>query len=196
MTPRLRLASGVWLVLMLALTLAGCASRQARGSGPDEMAGDPSRQSGTESQEQYQPRGSLQETDRAMSEDRMSGGTSMSEADSLKVFLRQDVRFAYDSFTLSDDAKAILAQKAQYMTENHDVTVQIEGHCDERGTMAYNLALGERRAYAVKQYMDALGIGASRMTTISYGEEFPLDPRHNESAWAQNRRAHFAIFQP
>jgi peptidoglycan-associated lipoprotein len=101
--------------------------------------------------------------------------------------------FAYDSFTLSGDAKATLEKKAAWLAENPEVKVQIEGHCDERGTTAYNLALGERRAHATKQYLTALGINNSRLSTISYGEEAPIDPGHSEEAWSRNRRAHFMI---
>lgn len=112
---------------------------------------------------------------------------------SREEFASQDVRFAYNSFTLSTESKTILEQKATWLTRNPDTTVQIEGHCDERGTTAYNLALGERRANAVKQYLVALGVNTSRLSTISYGEEFPLDPGHNEEAWTRNRRAHFVL---
>ena len=73
------------------------------------------------------------------------------------------------------------------------VTVTIEGHCDERGTNEYNLALGDRRAESAKRFLTDLGISATRLTTVSYGEERPVDPRHNEEAWAKNRRAHFVI---
>ena len=71
--------------------------------------------------------------------------------------------------------------------------VTIEGHCDERGTAEYNLALGERRAVAARSYLVSLGIGADRLKTVSYGKEFPFDPGHDEAAWAKNRRAHFVI---
>ena len=107
--------------------------------------------------------------------------------------VKQDVHFAYDSFTLSRETKASLDHKAAWLTANATFVVRIEGHCDERGTTDYNLALGERRAQAVKQYLVALGIDASRLSTISYGEEFPLEPGHDEATWARNRRAHFII---
>ena len=108
-------------------------------------------------------------------------------------FLQQAVHFAYDSFTLSNEARSILEQKASWLSANANITVQIEGHCDERGTIAYNLALGERRAHIVKQYLVALGIDTSRLSAISYGEELPLQLGHNEEAWTQNRRAHFTM---
>ena len=111
------------------------------------------------------------------------------------AFVNEDVHFAFDSSFLDAEAERILAQKAAWLQDNADASVQIEGHCDERGTSAYNLALGERRANAVQQYLTVLGIGADRLSTISYGEEQPLDPGHDEAAWSRNRRAHFVINQ-
>ena len=84
-------------------------------------------------------------------------------------------------------------QKAEWMRENPNATVTIEGHCDERGTNEYNLALGDRRAESAKAFLTDLGIDSSRLTTISYGEERPVDPRSDEEAWAKNRRAHFVV---
>ena len=110
-----------------------------------------------------------------------------------EAFLQQDVHFAYDSFTLNEEAKVMLELKAHWLVMHPEVSVRIEGHCDERGTTAYNLALGERRANMVRQYMVALGVDASRISTISYGKESPIDPGHTEAAWALNRRAHFTI---
>jgi len=111
------------------------------------------------------------------------------------AFVNEDVHFAFDSSFIDAEAERILAQKATWLQDNADASVQIEGHCDERGTSAYNLALGERRANAVQQYLTVLGIGADRLSTISYGEEQPLDPGHDEAAWSRNRRAHFVINQ-
>jgi peptidoglycan-associated lipoprotein len=93
------------------------------------------------------------------------------------------------------DAQDILKQKAEYMNQHPEISVIIEGHCDERGTNEYNIALGERRAVATKQFMIRLGISADSMVTVSYGEERPADPGHSESAWAKNRRVHFDILQ-
>ena len=84
-------------------------------------------------------------------------------------------------------------RKAEWLRENADTSIIIEGHCDERGTNAYNIALGERRAESAKAYLTDLGIDGLRLTTISYGEERPVDPGHNEEAWAKNRRAHFVV---
>lgn len=109
------------------------------------------------------------------------------------AFVNEDIHFAFDSFLLDPEAERILGEKAAWLQENTEVDVQIEGHCDERGTSDYNLALGERRANAVQQYLTVLGIDSGRLSTISYGEEQPLDPGHDETAWSRNRRAHFVI---
>ena len=113
----------------------------------------------------------------------------------VKMPVLNDVFFDYDKAALSDESKRILADNATQLRESDEVTITIEGHCDERGTVAYNLALGERRANAAKDYLVSLGVGASQVKTISYGKERPFDPGHTEAAWAKNRRAHFLIDQ-
>ncbi len=129
---------------------------------------------------------------RAMEEARLAEEQRAREA-ARSQFVNEHVYFAFDSAALSPGAQDILRDKAAYMTENPDVSVTIEGHCDERGTNEYNLALGERRAQSVKSFLVDLGIGAERMSTISYGEERPADPGHDETAWTRNRRAQFVI---
>ena len=109
------------------------------------------------------------------------------------AFLNEMVHFDFDKYNIRPDAAEVLKNKAAWLKENPDVSVIIEGHCDERGTDQYNLALGERRATASKNFLVQLGTSASRMETISYGEERPLDPGHDEAAWAKNRRAQFVI---
>jgi len=106
-----------------------------------------------------------------------------------KEQLGDNVYFDYDRAMLSDESKAILAQKADYLMKNPDIRITIEGHCDERGSNEYNLALGERRAYAVKRYLISLGFYEENVRIISYGEEKPMDSGHNESAWSKNRRS-------
>lgn len=110
-----------------------------------------------------------------------------------KRFENQDIHFAYDSSELSSMAKIILGEKAQWLNNNYSETVIIEGHCDERGTIEYNLALGERRAQSAKAYLVNLGISASRLKTLSYGEEKPIASGENESSYKKNRRAHFVL---
>lgn len=108
-------------------------------------------------------------------------------------FMNENVHFAFDSSVLDTTAQSILKSKADWMKKNPNAPVIIEGHCDERGTVAYNLALGERRAESAKAFLVNMGISAGSMSTISYGEERPVDPGKNEDAWAKNRRAHFVI---
>jgi len=103
------------------------------------------------------------------------------------------VFFAYDSDVLDDAARKTMAGNAEVMKKYGTWVITIEGHCDERGTAEYNLALGDRRAIAAKNYMVTLGIAADRLRTVSYGNEFPFDPAHEETAWSQNRRAHFML---
>lgn len=99
------------------------------------------------------------------------------------------VFFEFDSSELSPLARRTLRAQADVLRDNPDATVTLEGHCDERGTREYNLALGERRAAAAKNYLVALGISAARVSTISYGKERPVDPASTEEAWAKNRRS-------
>lgn len=110
-----------------------------------------------------------------------------------KVFLKENVLFPVNSSALSDEARRILIGKAGYLGTNPGMNVTVEGHCDERGTDAYNLALGERRAESVKMFLVDLGIDANRLNTVSYGKERPIDTGHDEASWARNRRAQFAI---
>jgi peptidoglycan-associated lipoprotein len=108
-------------------------------------------------------------------------------------FLSENIHFDFDNANLTYEAQDLLKQKAMWLRDNPDASVVIEGHCDERGTNAYNLALGERRAESAKAFLVNLGISDARLTTISYGEEKPLDMGNNEEAWAKNRRAAFVL---
>jgi peptidoglycan-associated lipoprotein len=110
-----------------------------------------------------------------------------------EMFENEDILFEFDSASLSVEAQELLRVKAAWLRENPRARVTIEGHCDERGTNEYNLALGDRRAFSAKSFLVDLGIDDSRLSTISYGEEQPVDTRSTEEAWAQNRRAHFVI---
>lgn len=105
----------------------------------------------------------------------------------------QPAFFDYDSAELSADARVVLDANASILKRYPQWTITVEGHCDERGTAEYNLALGERRAVAAQSYLVSLGVAASRLRTVSYGKEFPFDPGHDDAAWARNRRAHIVI---
>ncbi len=96
--------------------------------------------------------------------------------------------FAFDKYDLTEEARGVLANNAAWLKKNPDIKIRVEGNCDERGTVEYNLALGEKRANAAKDYYISLGVSASRIQTISYGKEHPLDSGHNEESWAKNRR--------
>ena len=104
-----------------------------------------------------------------------------------------DVHFDYDQANLGDQARAVLEKYALWLQNHRQAKVAVEGHCDERGTVDYNLALGDKRARAARDYLVSLGVAADRLTTVSYGKERPLDPASNEQAWARNRRAHFLV---
>ena len=104
-----------------------------------------------------------------------------------------DVYFDYDESTLTDDTRNKLSRNADLLKSSTQFSVTVEGHCDERGTNEYNLALGERRANAVRDYLGSLGVAADRLRTISYGEERPVCTQSEESCWSQNRRAHMII---
>jgi peptidoglycan-associated lipoprotein len=103
------------------------------------------------------------------------------------------IHFDFDQYVLTDKAKDILVNNAGLLRAAPAVKVLIEGHCDERGSDEYNLALGEKRALATKNYLVSLGVAADRLSIISYGEEMPIDPAHNKDAWAKNRRANFKV---
>ncbi len=106
---------------------------------------------------------------------------------------QEDIYFDFDSYSLQPQAQLILKAKAEWLLANPRADVLIEGHCDERGTSEYNIALGDRRAETCKAFLVRMGIPQARLQTVSYGEERPLIAGHSESAWAKNRRAHFKI---
>jgi len=115
------------------------------------------------------------------------------EGEVLESPFLKDIHFEFDKYDLTEEARKILAENAKVLLAHPNLKIQIEGHCDERGSNEYNLALGEKRAVSAKLYLIKLGVKGDRLSTIRYGEEMPLDPRHNEEAWAKNRRCHFVI---
>ena len=121
----------------------------------------------------------------------------MQKRQELKVEMRhfqaEKIYFDFDKSELKPQARAVLKKKADWLRANPGFSLVIEGHCDERGTNEYNLALGERRAVAAWKFLNALGISGERMSTISFGEEKPADPRHTIGAWAKNRRDEFKL---
>jgi len=170
---------GVYKKAILALVLsvvliAGC------GGGPKDEVTAP-------------PRGTV--TDGAGTDTGNDGAERPTDGDvsseDMAIRSMQTIYFDFDKYNLRDDAKRGLEANAKVLTDNPGLGIMIEGHCDERGTNEYNLALGERRAKAARDYLVRLGITESRMMIRSYGEERPADPGHTEAAWAKNRRAQF-----
>jgi len=121
--------------------------------------------------------------------DRYKQGTlGAGEAGPLK-----DIHFAFDSYELDEESRRALRDNGNWLKDHAQAKVELEGHCDERGTVEYNLALGAKRARAARDYLVALGVSADRLTTISYGEELPLCHEHDEACWQKNRRVHFVV---
>ena len=169
-----KLTSLVAIAAALAMT-AGCRSRQASDLPPQPPSESlPPEQDGT-----------------GATQDGTIGGTALpgSRADFLQNIVSDRVLFAFDSYSIDDEARRILDGQAAWLNRNPTVRVTIEGHADERGTREYNLALGDRRANAARDYLQSRGIAPTRMQTISWGKERPAVEGSNESAWAQNRRA-------
>lgn len=132
----------------------------------------------------------MEEQEPAMME---SDADEMAVEAARNMFVNEHVYFAFDRSSLDEIAQATLRRKAEWLNDNSTAYVTVEGHCDERGTAEYNLALGDRRAQSVKNFLVDLGIDATRISTVSYGEERPIDPASNEEAWAKNRRAQFRL---
>lgn len=126
-------------------------------------------------------------------EDDTETAVTDTEVDTEPIPVMSDIFFDFDKSNLTSEAKRILEENARQLQDARSTTITVEGHCDERGTNSYNLALGERRAKAARDYLRSLGIAASRVKTVSMGEERPFDSGHTEAAWAKNRRAHFVI---
>jgi len=112
-----------------------------------------------------------------------------------KTFPVSDIYFDYDSYTVLPEDVAKIREMGEWLKANSGVRIVVEGHCDERGTVEYNLALGQKRAEVVKNHLMKFGVDEKRIRTISFGKEMPADPGHTEEAWAKNRRAHFAVDQ-
>jgi len=177
----------------LVLTLVACApSTTAKPDGPAARSTDSSI-AGNDAQAGEGERGGTKEATTGASslKDMQEGKPPITPASSpLK-----DVMFDFDRYDLSADARATLRANADWLRSNPSARVEIEGHCDERGTNEYNLALGAKRAQAAREFLSSLGISPDRLSTISYGEEIPVCREHDEQCWKQNRRARFVILQ-
>jgi peptidoglycan-associated lipoprotein len=169
---RMRLLTAVALAALITTGGVGCGSKK-KGTGDDAFGG-----AGGLGEEGVG--GSLR--------DHQAGGVGGGDSGPLR-----DVTFDYDSSELREDARGTLRENAAWLQSHTGASVEVEGHCDERGTVEYNLALGAKRARTVRDYLAALGVADARLTTISYGEELPLCYEQNEGCWQRNRRAHFVV---
>lgn len=201
------------VALLASLVIAGCASKT---STVDQTPGDksavgttPAQPSSAPAQPSAQPSAVVDESVKPAAQvttENAQGGSTQAaptpaptkkeevvapSAPAAKVELLQKIYFDYDKSAIRADAKAQLDKNYEYLAKNGSVKLQVVGHCDERGTSEYNMALGDRRANSAKSYLVNRGIAATRLDTLSKGEEEPTDPGHDENAWSKNRRAEF-----
>jgi peptidoglycan-associated lipoprotein len=191
-----------WIVLALALALlvtfsvASCAKKKISSEPATTTSEEEAQRRAEEEtrQRELKRRQALQEEN--LSDESLSREMADQRTGSAKnIFENEDVYFEFDSIRLAPDAQEILTKKAKWLRANPAATITIEGHCDYRGTNEYNLALGEGRAQSARAFLVDLGIKSSRLNTISYGEERPIDRAQSEQGWAKNRRAHFVIIE-
>jgi peptidoglycan-associated lipoprotein len=174
------------MVLGVSLFLTGCPKKE-----PEAQPAPPPPPPVEETTEEVAPAPAPEPVDRTpdpLSEDLMTANQYAYEQG-----LLGHIYFDFDKYDLKAEARERLAKNADFMKAHPEFSFTIEGHCDERGTNEYNMALGDRRAHAAMSYLNSLGIPASRLKLISYGEESPVCQESNESCWARNRRAHFVI---
>jgi peptidoglycan-associated lipoprotein len=173
------------LVLLLGFLASGCAEKEPmkpmEETKPPEAAAQPA------------PEPSMQMPEQPKEQAKAGAPAMANLGDEMKALVDMDIHFDYDRFSLTPEDITILEDKVTFLNSHPDIHVRIEGNCDERGTTEYNLALGDRRAMAIKDYLVDAGIAEGRISTISFGKELPLDPGHNEEAWARNRRGHFSV---
>jgi len=180
---------GAAILAVMMLFALGCAKKQEVKS--TESAAAPA------GQEKGAPTGGV--VSEALKPESPAGGKQVAAAEAGAAVTQeksspfQDIRFDFDKSFVREDAKPVLSGVADYLKKNKGARILIEGHCDERGTSEYNMALGDRRAESARAYLVSLGVSASALSTVSFGKEKTLDPGHNEDAWAKNRRDHFVV---
>ena len=209
---------GLAMMSLALIGLAGCASKSVQSGGDSQSAPAPAKGGSSESATSgsfpstgVQPSGSgLRGLDKSPSEERVGNGTMLAKVDPSVSAARQmddlraeqaasaaaglrDVFFAYDSWAISEEGRQALTRDAEWIKSNSSAQIKIEGHCDERGTSAYNLVLGEKRAKAARNYLVELGVGANRLSVVSYGKEQPSCSEHAEPCYQQNRRGHLVV---
>jgi peptidoglycan-associated lipoprotein len=189
----------VLLICALCLTsvfATGCAKKQVLQDDAGKQAGVEAAKTGPTPEELAAREKALKEQaerDRLAREQAAAAELAAKEAAAKGSEALVDIYFEFDQFSLTQEARGILQKHGAWLSAHPGYALVIEGHCDDRGTTEYNLALGERRAAETMKFLVALGVDKSRIKTISYGEEKPLDPAETEDAWAKNRRAHFVV---
>ena len=206
---------GAVLVMSMALIgMPGCSKKSVQSGGDSQSSKGSSDGSksgvGSFPDTGVQSGGGLRGLDKNPSEERLGSGSMLAKVDpsssagrqmeeiraeqaaSLAAGL-QDVFFAYDSWTISEEGRQALSHDAEWMKSNQNASIKVEGHCDERGTVAYNFVLGEKRAKAARNYLVELGVGANRLSVVSYGKERPSCTEHTESCYQQNRRGRIVL---
>ncbi len=195
-----------WLVLsmLLCLVCLGCAKKQiapkAKAPTTQEIIDENQQaQRDWEAAEQERREQEARLIEEQIAEEQRAEEFRMQEEQARQEAILQlegnKVYFAFDSFELKPQARTLLQAKAEILKEWPGLNLRIEGHCDDRGTEEYNLALGEKRARVAYEFLVLLGVEPQRLQIISYGEEYPADPAHNETAWALNRRDEFKVFR-
>jgi peptidoglycan-associated lipoprotein len=182
-----------WMILVVAAALAaGCGGKKRPPA--VSTAPPPTEETGRTLPTEVPPAGEPGPDVRSLGAESARGEDfTPSDAETGEGGPLEDIHFEYDSANLTDQARSVLEKHALWLQNHRSAKVLVEGHCDERGTVEYNLALGEKRARAARDYLASLGVASDRLRTTSYGKERPLDTATNEAAWAANRRAHFAV---
>ena len=186
-------ALAVLLAVSVTVSISACAKKKISSEPPTAVTSEEeARRRAEEEAQQRERQKALKEEE--LGEESLSEKMASERTESAKtIFENEDIQFEFDSIRLTPVAQEILKKKALWLRANPKAKVTIEGHCDSRGTNEYNLALGEGRAQSAKAFLVDLGIDPSRLNTISYGEERPIDRAQTEEAWAKNRRDHFVI---
>lgn len=183
---------GTVVLMAVALLATGCASKKAYTDAAEQDAAAKSKQPVAQAAPAEEATPAPATSTKSVSTTSIAEEAADSE---LLARVMKDgmlrIHFDFDQYTLGEESRSILAANAAYLSRKDSVSVLIEGHCDERGSDEYNLALGERRALAAKNYLVSLGVDEDRLSIITYGEEKPLDAGHSESSWSKNRRAEF-----
>ncbi len=194
MSNRGRLAIGLVIALSVMLFASSCTKKVVRTQAVQTQTVSTTKPEVQKAEVQKAPEKPAEQAGQAARPEKDRPAAQAAAGEAAKwVFVNEHVPFEFNSSLLSDQARQILRGKAEYLRTNPNIMVTVEGHCDERGSNAYNAALGQRRAESVKTFLVDMGIGTVRLNAVSYGKERPVAVGHNEDSWAKNRRAQLVI---